>query len=171
MTFCLIAGDVLKDLGINFKVLGTQVVIFLITFLVLSRILFGRVLSHLRRREEEVRQREEGIARQRQEIDTLAAQYEAHIAMVEKEAYDRMQAVLREGLKAGEGILAQAQQEAKQQIDSARKAIVQEREAAGERLRSEAVGMTLDACRKILQMPLNEAQDRPIVEEAVRQSK
>lgn len=171
MTFCLAAGDVLKDLGINFKVLGTQVVIFLATFLILSRLLFGRVLSHLRKREEEIRLREEEIARQRKEIETLAAQYEAHMAKVEKDAYDRMQSVLKEGLKAGERIIAQAQQEAKQQVDSARKAIVQERELAGERLRSEAVEMTLEACRKILQVPLDEAHVRPLVEEAVRQGK
>ena len=44
-------GKLLVDLGINWKILAIQVVIFVTTFLLLSKLLFGRVLSHLQQRE------------------------------------------------------------------------------------------------------------------------
>ena len=50
----LASGGLLDDLGINGKVVATQVVIFVTTFLLLGRILFGRALSHLQQREDEV---------------------------------------------------------------------------------------------------------------------
>ncbi len=170
MSICL-AGGLLYDLGINFKVLGVQVVIFLTTFLLLSRILFGRVLSHMQRREEEVRRHEEALARERQEIERLAQEYDAYVAKVERETYDRMQAILKEGLSAGGEILSRAQKEATQQIEAARVAIAEERARAGEQLRAEVVRMTVQACGKLLNMPLEESQVRPAILQALGEEK
>ncbi|MBV8881173.1 MAG: hypothetical protein JO332_14505, partial [Planctomycetaceae bacterium] len=48
----LASGGLLQDLGINPVVVATQVVVFVITFLLLSRILFGRALGHMQQRED-----------------------------------------------------------------------------------------------------------------------
>ena len=62
MTSWLAVG-ILDDLGINLKVWGAQVLIFFVTFVVLSRVLFGRVVSHLVRREKDIQDRERAISR------------------------------------------------------------------------------------------------------------
>jgi len=167
----VLAAGLLEGLGLNLKVLGVQVVLFLTTFFILSRILFGRVLSHLQRREEEVRSQEEALVREREELERLAKEHEAHVAKVEKEAYDRMQAILKEGLSAGEQILAQAQKEAQSQIEGTRKAITEERTRAAEQLREEVLRLTTQACSKILNVRLEETEIRPVIREVLSQER
>jgi len=167
----VLAAGLLEGLGLNLKVLGVQVVLFLTTFFILSRILFGRVLSHLQRREEEVRSQEEALVREREELERLAKEHEAHVAKVEKEAYDRMQAILKEGLSAGEQILAQAQKEAQSQIEGTRKAITEERTRAAEQLREEVLRLTTQACSKILNVRLEETEIRSVIREVLSEER
>ena len=86
MISTLLASGLLDDLGVNFRVLGTQVVIFIITFIVLSRVLFGRVLDHMKRREEEIRRSTETIERDRQEVERMTAEYQASVVKVVRAA-------------------------------------------------------------------------------------
>lgn len=168
MTTWLAAG-ILDDLGINLKVWGVQVLIFLATFLVLSRVLFGRVVSHLVRREKDIGDREAKLREDRAEIERLAKAYEKHIAGVEKEAYHRMQAILKEGLDASHEMIARAQKEAHDQLEKARDAIQKERREAGKELHSHVVKMTAEACSRILDMPLEAAQVEPAIQNALKE--
>src|SRR5258706_14944822 len=147
----------LDDLGINLRVVGVQVVIFVTTFIVLSRLLFGRVLVFMKTREEEQGSAAERIRRNREDVARLTAEYGAKIAQVEKEAYAELQGVLKEALGAKEKIIAGAQQQAKAEMDSARTAIVAEKSAAMAQLRAEVARLARSAAEKILQ----EAVHRP----------
>src|SRR5437762_14019447 len=102
-------GALLESLGINIRVLLTQVVIFSITFIALSRILFGKALGFMKKREEEVASSHEAIERDKAEVARLTKEYEAHIAKVEKEAYDKTQEILKEALAAAAASVAKAQ--------------------------------------------------------------
>src|SRR5579862_4003200 len=133
----LASGGLLQDLGINPVVLATQVVIFVITFLLLSRILFGRALGHMQQREEEVQKAQEAIRRDRADVERMTKEYEAHLAKVDKEGYDRTQKMLTEALAAGQASVAKAQAEARAQSDSALAQIGREKKATLETLRSD----------------------------------
>lgn len=166
----LASGDqagLLEQLGINLKVLGTQVVIFVITFLVLSRLLFGRVLDHMTQREEEVRRSQEALKRDQEEAARLTQQVDAHLAKVDREAYDRMQALLKEALATAAGIVARAQEEAKRQVEQARAEIAREKQAAAGQLRSDVTRLTLAAAEKILDSPLDPAVHGALVQKFV----
>ena len=163
MTTWLAAG-LLDDVGINLKVLGTQVVIFLTTFLLLSRLLFGRVLDHMKRREEEIRKSHESIERDRKQVEEMAKQYQAHLARIDKDAYDRMQGIYREALAASGQIVARAQSEARQQVEAARTEIGREKGDAATKLRAEVARLTFDAVEKVLETRLDPQVHRPMVE-------
>ena len=117
----LASGNLLDDLGINGVVWATQVVIFVITFLVLSRLLFGRALGHMQQREEEIRKAHEAIQRDRAEVERMTKEYEAHLAKVDKEGYDKTQEILREALAAAQASVAKAQADAKAETERAEK--------------------------------------------------
>jgi F0F1-type ATP synthase membrane subunit b/b' len=119
MISALLASGLLDDLGINLKVLVTQVVIFSITFLLLSRVLFGKALDFMKKREEDVRASHEAITRDRAEVARLTKEYEAHIAKVEKQAYERTQEILKEALAAAGASVARAQADAKSEMERA----------------------------------------------------
>ena len=123
----LASGGLLDDLGINFKVVATQVVIFVTTFLLLSRILFGRALAHMQQRESEIQKAHEAIKHDRAEIEKMTKEYEAHLAKVDKEGYDKTQEILKEALAAAQASVAKAQAEAKAATDRATADIAREK--------------------------------------------
>jgi F0F1-type ATP synthase membrane subunit b/b' len=150
-------GGLLENLGINLKVLLTQVVIFSITFLVLSRTLFGKALGFMKKREEEVQSSQEAIARDQAEVARLTKEYEAHLAQVEKAAYERTQEILKEALAQAGASVAKAQAEAKVEVERAIAEISREKNESLARLRAEVVRLTKDVAEKVLETPVDPA--------------
>ncbi len=163
----LASGGLLEDLGIKLPVLGTQVVIFVITFLVLARLLFGRVLSHVTRREEEIRAAREGFERGRDGLAALAKDYEARIARIDKEAYEKLQAGLREAMAAAADEVARAQAAAREEVRKGRDAIAAEKREALAGLRDEVERLTFAVAQKVLEAPLDTAAHGPAVRKFV----
>lgn len=163
----LASGGLLEDLGINPRVLGTQVVIFIATFLILARLLFGRVLSHVTRREEEVLKAREAIERDRAEVARLAKDFEARIARIDKEAYEKMQAVLREAMAAAAADVALAHSQAQEDVRKGRDAITAEKREALIALQAEIERLTFAVAEKVLEARVDPAVHGPAVRKYV----
>ena len=154
MSALLLASGLLDDLGLNFKVLGTQVVIFVTTFLVLSRLLFGRVLDFMKKREEEIKYSMEAIERDRKDVERMTAEYQASLAKIDREAYDKMQAIFREMLATSAAVVAKAQTEAQREVEQAGTAIKREKDAASTQLRTEVKKLAQGVAEKVLETKL-----------------
>jgi F-type H+-transporting ATPase subunit b len=150
-------GGLLTDLGINLPVLLTQVVVFSITFLALGRILFSTVLRRLQEREDELRKAHEAVGRDRAEAARLAADYEARLARSDQAAYERAQALLRDGLAQAQSVVARASAEAKLETDRAAAEIAAWRRSARPQLLADARRLALDLAGKALGGPLDAA--------------
>jgi F-type H+-transporting ATPase subunit b len=159
MTPLLLAsgGGLLDDLGINFAVVATQVVIFVTTFLLLGRILFGRALGHLQQREAEIKKAHDSITHDRAEIERLTKEYEAQLAKVDKEGYDKTQEILKEALAASQAAVARAQADAKAETERAAAEIAREKKESLAQLRSEVTRLTLEVTEKVLETKLDSA--------------
>jgi len=150
-------GGLLANLGINLKVLAVQVAIFVATFAVLSRVLFGRTVSFLQQREEEVRKSREAVERDRAEAARLTKDYEARLAQVDKEAYEKTQAILREALASAASLVSKAQADARAEIERAHAAIATEKREALAQLRADVGRLTLEVAEKVLETRLDPA--------------
>jgi F-type H+-transporting ATPase subunit b len=153
----LASGGLLEGLGINLKVLVTQVVIFTVTFLLLSRILFGRALGFMRQREEEVKGAHDAIQRDRAEVARLTKEYEAHLAKVEKDAYEKTQAILKEALAQAAAAVAKAQADGKAEVERAGAEIAREKKEGLAQLRAEVTRLTIDVAEKVMDTKLDPA--------------
>src|SRR5258708_29118019 len=151
----LASGGLLQDLGINPVVLATQVVIFVITFLLLSRILFGRALGFMQQREEEIKKAHDAIRHDRAEVERMSREDEAHLAKVDKEGYDKTQALLKDALAAAQASIAQAQADAKAESERAVAEIAREKKASLVQLRSDVTRLTLDVAEKVMDTKLD----------------
>jgi F-type H+-transporting ATPase subunit b len=160
----VLLADILSDLGINPKVLAVQAFIFIVTFVVLKNLLFGRVMAHMKSREEEVKKQVDTIAHERAELGKLEKEYAAAIARIEKEAYDRLQAVLKEGMDARGKIVADAQKQASDEVKSALAAIAREKESALAALQDQVAALSRDSAQKVIEVPV----DASAVDAAVR---
>lgn len=153
-------GKLLDDLGINPTVIGIQAAIFITTFVVLSRLLFGRVLGFMQRREEEQAGLAEKVRRQQEEAKRLQVEVEARLAQAEKEAYARLQDVLKEAIDAKGKKVAEAQRKSRGEIDAARTAIAEEKSRAMERLKVEVERLAREAADRILEESVGESVAR-----------
>ena len=162
-------GGLLESLGINFRVLVTQVVIFSITFLALSRILFGKALGFMKKREEEVKTSHASIERDKAEVLRLTKEYEAHIAKVEKEAYDRTQEILKEALAQAAASVGKAQADAKAEVERAAAELAREKREGLAQLRAEVVRLTIGAAEKVMETRLDAAAAGAVVQKFVQE--
>jgi F-type H+-transporting ATPase subunit b len=159
----LASGGLLDDLGVNLKVVATQVVIFVTTFLLLGRILFGRALSHLQQREAEIKKGHDSIAHDRAEIERMIKEYEAHLAKVDKEGYDKTQEILKEALAAAQASIAKAQADAKAATERAAAEIALEKREGLSQLRAEVTRLTHEVAEKVLDTKLDPAASGAVV--------
>jgi F-type H+-transporting ATPase subunit b len=155
--FLASGGGLLHDLGINFAVVATQVVIFVTTFLLLGRILFGRALGHLQQREAEIKKAHDAIQHDRAEVERMTKEYEAQLAKVDKEGYDKTQEILKEALAAAQAAVAKAQADAKAETERATAEIAREKKESLGQLRAEVTRLTLEVTEKVLETKLDAA--------------
>ena len=157
MSQTLLAAGLLDDLGINLKVLGTQVVIFIITFLVLARLLFGRVLRHMTRREEEMKNAREDVERDRAEAARLKKEYEDRLAKADQDTYGKMQAIMKDALADSSQTVGRAQAEARREVAKAGEEILLEKRNAKTQLRDKVAQLALGVAERVLETKLDPA--------------
>ena len=151
----LASGGLLQDLGINPVVVATQVVVFVITFLLLSRILFGRALGFMQQREDEIKKSHDAIKHDRAEVERMTKEYDAHLAKVDKDAYDRTQVLLKEAQAESAAAVAKAQTEAKAQSERGLAEIAQSKKDSMVQLRTQIARLTVDVVEKVLETKLD----------------
>lgn len=159
----LASGGLLEELGINPPVLGTQVAIFVATFLILSRLLFGRVFSHMTRREEELRRARDAMERELARAEVLAKEYAVRLARIEAEAERLLNDLLRESKAAAAAAVVRAHAEAQEEIRKGREAVVAEKRRALEEIRGSIERLALDVAEKVLETHLDPAAHGPAV--------
>jgi len=165
----LASGGLLDDLGINFKVVAVQVVIFVVTFVLLSRILFGRALGHMQQREQEIQKAHDAIQHDRAEVERMTKEYEAHLAKVDKEGYDKTQEILKEAMASSQAAVAKAQADAKAETERAAAEIAREKKDSMVQLRAEVTRLTLQVAEKVMETPLNAATHGAAVQKFIQE--
>jgi F-type H+-transporting ATPase subunit b len=165
----LASGGLLQDLGINPVVLATQVVIFVITFVLLSRILFGRALGQMQQREDEIKKAQDAIQHDRAEVERMTKEYEAHLAKVDKEGYDKTQEILKEALATAQANVAKAQGDAKAQTERAVADMGREKRDAMVELRTDVTRLSLEVAEKAMATRLDPAVHGATVQKFIQE--
>ena len=157
MTETFLAANLLDDLGVNLKVVGTQVVIFVTTFLVLANILFGRVLRHVLRREEELKNARQDVEADRAEAARLKQEYDDNLAKAEQDTYVKMQAIMKDALADAAKTVGRAQDEARKEVAKAGEEILAEKREAKTELRDKVTQLALGVAERVLETKLDPA--------------
>lgn len=123
-------GAILHEIGIRWQIVLIQLTGFLITFLILKKLLFERVLAHLAARQAEEERRRHDIEAARKELESAEAKLRARLAELEKQAYEQTQAEVRAGLKRKADLLQEAQDRAQADLSRVRAEVAAERRGA-----------------------------------------
>lgn len=154
----------MEGLGIDPKILIGDIITFVILLIVLKKYAYKPFLAVLEKRRsmiEEGVQKSQDAEKSLQKIRTLAEEVKA---AQEKRAKEVMVAAEAKAQEKTKIILAGAEDEKAKIIETAKKAMDQERVAARERQEREAVDLAIALAEKVLQEKITKEGDRKLIE-------
>ncbi len=154
---------------IDFQLLVTHVIAFLLVLWLLRRYAWGPVLEFLERRRRGIEEQYESIEQQKKEVEALKRRYEDHLRNIDAEARRRIQEAVAEGNAAAARIKEKAQQERQMKLQRAEEEIKRLEEAAREAVRKRAVEMALLAAEKAIYERLEDSKHKQLIERFVEE--
>src|SRR5262245_40990455 len=125
-----ILKDLAKALGVNPVVVLIQMTGFWVLYFVLRNLLWKPVGDVIDGRAGDWKRSESEIEAARDIRGKLEADYSAKMAVIERQAYDRLTGIVKEGVAARSDSLVKAQDEATRSVTEAQAAIRDERDKA-----------------------------------------
>lgn len=149
---------------IDWQLLVTHVIAFLLVLFLLRRFAWGPVLQFLEQRREKIRGEFAAAEQRGHEADALKLQYEGHLKNIEIESRQRVQEAIAEGAEAAARIREQAQEERRLRLARSEEEVQALTDAAKETLRQRTVEMALKAAEHMVRRELDDATHRRLIE-------
>ena len=152
---------------IDIRMVGTQILGFLILLWALSKWAWGPLTAQLEARRKKIAAEFAEAERRQQAADATKAKLEAELRGIDAQARAKLQEAVAEGQKVAAEMRAQAQKEAQDRLTRAADEIAREREKAKELLKEQVIGLSLKTAEKILRTRLDDAAQRKLAGEFI----
>ena len=157
--------NLFSALGGQVQVIILLAVNFIILILILNKFLFKRVLTHLDNRKKEIEGTFDKIEQDKKQIAQLTDEYQVKLSQIEKEAYQKIQSAVKEGLTAKTEIISEAHLQADNVLRKAKDEIGLEKNKAMKEMRQEIITLAISAAEKIIHKELDEKTNSRVVSE------
>ncbi len=147
---------------IDIRMVGTQILGFLLLLWGLSKWAWGPLTAQLEARRQRIAGEFAEAERRQQDADQLKAKLEQDLRGIEAQARARLLESVAEGQKVAGEIRAQAQKEAQDRLARAEDEMMREREKAKEILKEQVIGLSLATAEKILKTKLDDPAQRKL---------
>ena len=152
---------------IDIRMVGTQILGFLLLLWGLSKWAWGPLTAQLEARRQKIAGEFAEAARRQGEADTLKLELEQDLRGIEAQARAKLQESVLEGQKVAAEMRAQAQQEAQDRLARAADEIMREREKAKEVIKEQVISLSLRTAEKILRTQLDDPAQRKLAGEFI----
>ena len=142
----------------------TTILGFFLLVAVLRKFFWKTVLQLLDDRRHRIEESLKDIARSKQEIDRLQAEYSQRLAKIEDEARTKIQQAILEGKRIAVDIQEQARAQGYEIMNKSKETIELELAKANVLLRNQVAEMTMEAVERILRQKLDPKTDRHVVD-------
>jgi len=152
---------------IDFRMVGTQVLGFLVLLWALSKWAWGPLIAQLEVRKQKIAGEFAEAERRQHAADALKAKLEAELRGIEAQGRAKLMESVAEGQKVAGEMRAQAQKEAQDRLARAADEIMREREKAKELLKEQVIALSMRTAEKILKSRLDEPAQRKLASEFI----
>jgi F-type H+-transporting ATPase subunit b len=152
---------------IDIRLVGTQILGFLVLLWALRKWAWGPVLHGLEQRRQAIAGEYAEAERRQQAADQLKAKYEQDLRGIEAQARQRIQEAVAEGQKVGEEIKSQAHSEAQARMQRAEDELARQREKEKELVKEKIVELSIRTAEKILRAKLDDPAQRRLAAEFI----
>ena len=147
---------------IDIRMVGTQILGFLLLLWGLSKWAWGPLTKQLEARRQKIAGEFAEAERRQIAADQLKAKLEQDLRGIDAKAREKLQEAVSEGQKVAGEIRAQAHTEAQARIARAEEEMMREREKAKELLKEQVIALSLATAEKILKTKLDEPAQRKL---------
>lgn len=152
---------------IDIRMVGTQILGFLLLLWGMSKWVWGPLTAQLEARRQKIAGEFAEAERRQQAADVLKAKHEQELRGIEAQARARLQEAVAEGQKVAAEIREQAQKEAQDRLARAEDEMAREREKAKELLKEQVISLSLSTAEKILRTKLDGPAQRKLAAEFI----
>jgi F-type H+-transporting ATPase subunit b len=147
---------------IDIRMVGTQILGFLLLLWGLSKWAWGPLTKQLEARRQKIAGEFAEAERRQLAADQLKAKLEQDLRGIDAKAREKLQEAVSEGQKVAGEIRAQAHSEAQARLARAEEEMMREREKAKELLKEQVIALSLATAEKILKSKLDEPAHRKL---------
>ena len=147
---------------IDIRMVGTQILGFLILLWGLSKWAWGPLTAQLEKRRQRIAGEFAEAERRQNAADQLKAKFEHDLRGIDAQARAKLQEAVAEGQKVAGEIRAQANSEAQARMARAEEEMMREREKAKELLKEQIIALSIATAEKILKSKLDEPAHRKL---------
>jgi F-type H+-transporting ATPase subunit b len=152
---------------IDFRMVGTQILGFLVLLWALSKWAWGPLTAQLEARKQKIAAEFAEATRRQETADALKSKWESELRGIEAQARAKLMESVAEGQKVAGEMRTQAQKEAQDRLARAADEIVREREKAKEQLKEQVIGLSIRTAEKILRTKLDDPAQRKLAGEFI----
>lgn len=155
-------------MNLDFGLIVTQIIGFVIAVLILKRFAWGPILKLLDERREAIAGRFSEADAARRSAEQTRAQYEGRLREIDAEARKKIQEAIGEGQRVANQIKDDARSEGREAVVRAREEAERERAKARILLRDDIVRMALSTTEKVVGEQLDPERHRRLVDEFIQ---
>jgi F-type H+-transporting ATPase subunit b len=159
--------DLIHQLGIEWPLLITQIIGFLILMWLLNQFAFKRVFGILDQRRAEIQATYDQMDQDRLRMEQARREYEQRLQNIEAEARERIQASVREAQALSDRIREDAQTQAEAILERGRNESERERQKAFLEMRQQLVAIAISAAGKVVGESLDDARHTRLVDDFI----
>jgi len=160
----------MEALGISPNLLLTQILNFIILFVLLRVLLYKPILGMLESRKQKIQESLDYAERVKREAAEQQKEFDRKLEEARREMQAAVATAAQSGEKEREAILAQAREDARKMIDQAKGQIEYERKQMLSGLRDEVVRLSLLAAQRVVSQSLDDQAHRQLVKDFLAQT-
>lgn len=162
-------GEIAHSLDLNWGLIVTQIIGFLLTVWILKAFAWKPLLKMLDDRKEKIIGDISGAEKIRADAESLLDDYNDKLRDIEAEARSKIQEAVSDGNRIAAEIREQAREEARLIVEKSREELSRDLAKARVELRDDMVGMAITAAEKIISTKLDETEQRRLLEDFLKE--
>ena len=148
---------------LEWPLLLTHAIGFLITLWILKKFAWGPLLSIIEERKTKIANEFQQIEDEKAKVDQLAEEYQGKLKQIDEERRVKLVEAVNEGKGIAEQIKSDAKTEAKQLGEKAKLELEREVAKAKVQLKNDMVTITMTAAEKLVKEKLDDAKHRELI--------
>jgi F-type H+-transporting ATPase subunit b len=152
---------------LDWKLILTHIVGFVIMVLILKKFAWKPILGMLEERRQKIKSEFDNIENEKNEVAEVRADYEAKLKDIDNLSRRKLTEVINEGRKVAAEIKEQGRNNAKEIIARAKSELERDVEKARAALKEDMVRMTIAAAEKVITAELDEAEHHRLISEYI----